>query len=244
MDKIIMVGCDLHDKSMLNKFDVGGKFFKKEWDNNPSDRQAMIDDLHRRAAVVGAKRIVFAYEASGLGFILHDELVAAGIECFVLAPTGIERSVKHWRRKTDERDAQQVLDLLRAHLLAGNELPSIWIPDKATRDDRELTRARQDLSDKLTQVKTQVRCLLKRNGVEPHEAPVKSWTSRYMAWLGSLGGQRVGPVRRRHWARLCGRSKPWNRRSVNSTKNWRSFPKRRDTPARWPLCDATRALAS
>jgi transposase len=193
MDKVIMVGCDLHDKSMLNKKDVGGKVVKKEWDNTPSGRQAMIADLKRRAAGVGAKRIVFAYEASGLGFILHDELVAAGIECHVLAPTGMERSPKHWRRKTDERDAQKVLDLLRAHLLAGNELPSIWIPDKQTRDERELARGRLDLSDKLTQVKTQARCLLKRNGVEPQEAPVKSWTPRYMAWLKSLMGQRIGP---------------------------------------------------
>jgi transposase len=105
----------------------------------------------------------------------------------------MERSPKHWRRKTDERDAQKVLDVLRAHLLAGNELPSVWIPDKQTRDDRELARGRLDLSNKLTQVKTQVRCLLKRNGVEPHEAPVKSWTPKYMIWVNSLRGQRVGP---------------------------------------------------
>lgn len=193
MDKLIMVGCDLHDKSMLNKMDVGGKVVKREWDNTRSGRQAMIADLQRRAAEIGAQRIVFAYEASGLGFILHDELVAAGIECYILAPTGMERSPKHWRRKTDERDAQKVLDLLRAHLLAGNDLPSIWIPDQQTRDERELTRGRLDLSDKLTQVKTQVRCLLKRNGVEPHEAPVKSWTPRYLVWLHSLRGQRIGP---------------------------------------------------
>jgi transposase len=193
MDKLIMVGCDLHDKSMLNKMDIADKVVKREWDNTPPGRQAMIADLKRRATDIGAGRIVFAYEASGLGFILHDELVAAGIECHVLAPTGMERSPKHWRRKTDERDAQKVLDLLRAHLLAGNELPSIWIPDKRTRDERELARGRLDLSDKLTQVKTQVRCLLKRNGVELQEAPVQSWTPRYMLWLKLLLGQRVGP---------------------------------------------------
>jgi len=45
----------------------------------------MIGDLKRRADAVGANRLVFAYEASGLGFTLYDELAASGIECHVLA---------------------------------------------------------------------------------------------------------------------------------------------------------------
>jgi transposase len=186
-----MVGCDLHDKTMLLQTDVDGKVQSKEWANNPRSRKEMIADLWRKAAAVGVKRIVFAYEASGLGFVLHDELRAAGIECYVLAPTGIERSIKHWRRKTDQRDAQRLLDILRAHLLAGNKLPSVWIPDRQTRDDRELTRARLEVGEKITLVKTQIRCLLKRNGVEWHEAPVKGWTSGYKTFLESLRNGRL-----------------------------------------------------
>ena len=41
----------------------------------------------------GKKRVIFAYEASGQGFGLHDELRGAGIECYVLAPTKLAKSV-------------------------------------------------------------------------------------------------------------------------------------------------------
>jgi len=182
MEKFIMVGCDLHDKTMLLKMAVARESaVKRSWGNNASGRSAMVADLKRRAAAVGASRIIFAYEASGLGFTLHDELTAAGIECHVLAPTLMERSVKHEHRKTDERDAEAILASLRGWLLAGNPLPEVWIPDRRTRDDREITRSRLDVADKIAAVKAQVRCLLKRNNVGP--APGRAWTAEYGTWL-------------------------------------------------------------
>ena len=182
MDKLLMVGCDLHDRSMLLKIAVGlAAPDKRSWSNDASGRVAMIRELKRRAAAVGAIRIVFAYEASGLGFTLYDELTASGIECHVLAPTLMERSVKHTKGKTDERDAEEVLQALRGWLLAGNPLPEVWIPDHQTRDDREVVRMRLEVADKLTRCKNQIRCLLKRNNVAA--APMKPWTGDYDVWL-------------------------------------------------------------
>jgi len=182
MDKCIMVGCDLHDRSMLLKIAIGREpSVRRDWSNDAAGRAEMIADLKHRAAAAGVRRIVFAYEASGLGFCLYDELTAAGIECHVLAPTLIERSVKHYHRKTDERDAERILALLRGWLLAGNALPEVWIPDRQTRDDRELVRMRLGLADKRTRCKCQIRCLLKRNNAA--KAPVKTWTSEYYLWL-------------------------------------------------------------
>lgn len=187
MDKFIMVGCDLHGRTMLLKMAQDrGEAAKRSWSNDCSSRLKMIQDLQRRARQAGGARIVFAYEASGSGFVLCDELTAAGIECHVLAPTRIERSVKHRRRKTDERDAQRVLDILRAHLLAGVELPSVWVPDRQTRDDRELVRRRLDVAEKRSGVKTQIRWLLKRNAVESSMAPASPWTCEYGCWLQDL----------------------------------------------------------
>jgi hypothetical protein len=104
MDKCILIGCDLHDRSMLLKIAVGLAVpDKRSWSNDRSGRVAMIGDLKRGVAAVGANRIVFAYEASGLGFTLYDELTASGTECHVLAPTLMERSVKHSKGKTDGR---------------------------------------------------------------------------------------------------------------------------------------------
>jgi transposase len=143
----------------------------------------MIELLQQRAAAAGGARILFAYEASGQGFGLYDELADAGIECHVLAPTRIARSQRQVNQKTDEKDAQQLLELLRAHVLAGNELPTVWIPDPTTRDDRELVRLRLDMAEKITMLKSQIQSLLKRNHIRRDASLGKGWTRRFRSWL-------------------------------------------------------------
>jgi transposase len=157
----------------------------------------MIEFLKKKAAEqVSGARVVVAYEASGNGFILSDELRAAGFECHVLAPTKIERSVKQKRNKNDERDAARLLEIVRGHYLAGNRMPSVWVPDEQTRDDREAPRTRQDLSQKATVIRTQVQMLLKRNGIEKAEGIGKGWTKAHREWLKGLsesaGAKRQG----------------------------------------------------
>ena len=196
MGKCIMVGCDLHDKNMLLKIaEDRGKPKKRSYQNNASGRKAMITALKKRASAAGGARIIFAYEASGLGFGLYDELTEAGIKCYVLAPTKIARSVSQRRSKTDEKDADAILDILRAHVLAGNELPTVWVPDPQTRDDREVVRARLDAAQKVTGLKSQIRTLLKRNGVAKPAEAGKGWTGKYRAWLRELLGE-DGALRR------------------------------------------------
>jgi transposase len=182
MSDPIMVGCDLHDKTMLLKLAHG----RNEPEtlsvaNTRVGRARLIAQLQERAA--GGVRVILAYEASGLGFGWCDQLRDAGIECAVLAPTKITRTPRQQSNKTDERDAQALLELLRGHVLAGNELPSVWIPDAATRDDRELVRARLDLAEKQTALKTQLKCLLKRRGVVRPESSGTGWSKRYRGWL-------------------------------------------------------------
>ncbi len=187
MRKCIMVGCDLHDDSMLVKFALGRqKPRKRSFRNTRSGRKAMIEMLKRMSANAQDADVVFAYEASSQGFGLYDQLTQAGLGCYVLAPTKIARSPKHRRNKTDERDAERILELLRAHVLAGNELPEVWIPDKQTRDDREIVRCRLDLAEKGGAVKTQIRTLLKRNGIRRPKDIGKGWTNSYRAWLRGL----------------------------------------------------------
>lgn len=193
MHETITVGCDLHDKTLLLAIGTGDKeVVFRTWPNTRAKRQAMIADLRRRAEAVGARRIVVAYESSGLGFVLHDQLVAAGIACSVLAPSRIARCTKHRRRKTDRQDALRLLELLRAHVLAGNALPSIWIPDAQTREDREVVRTRLDVAAKISRIKSQIRCLLKRHGLEAGDAPGRPWTVAYGRWLAALQGRRLG----------------------------------------------------
>jgi len=187
VDNHIMVGADVHEKSMMLKIAVGrGGARKRSFINDPEGRRAMISHLKESAHEIGAERISLVYEASSLGFRLYDELTEAGIHCAVVAPTKIVRSMKDRRRKTDERDAELLLELLRGHVLAGNDLPRVWAPDAATRDDREIVRARLDVAEKLTGVKAQARTLLKRQPLEKPSGLGQGWTKAYRAWLRGL----------------------------------------------------------
>ena len=189
MSNYIIVGCDLHDKTINiriahNKEQSQKRSFK----NSTSARKNMIDELKKRAKEVGGAKIVFAYEAGPRGFGLWDELNDAGIDCHVLAPTKIARSQKQKRAKNDDSDAQHIVEILRAYLLAGNALPKVWVPDKETRDEREIVRARLDAGEKITGVKTQIQSLLKRKSIDRPKFVGGSWTKRHRAWLRGLLG--------------------------------------------------------
>jgi transposase len=184
MAEFIMVACDLHDKTMVLKIARGRATAEKVTAANTSaGRTRLIEQLRERSQVAGGARVIFAYEASGQGFGLYDELTAAHFECHVLAPTKIARSTQHRQRKTDEQDADQILQLLRGHVLAGNPLPSVWIPDAQTRDDRELVRARLDAAEKGVTIKSQIQGLLKRNRLDRPEHLKCAWTKKASAWL-------------------------------------------------------------
>jgi len=193
MGNCIRVGCDWHDATMRLKVGVGrGAPEKLEYGNAKSGRQAMIEELKTRAKSLGGAKVYFAYEASALGFGLYDELTEAKMICYVLAPSRIERSPHQRRRKTDEKDAERLLDIVRGHVLAGNPMPAVWVPDAQTRDDREVVRARIDAVEKRTAIKAQVRTLLKRQGTASSFKGTRGRTKGYWAWLRYLAGSDQG----------------------------------------------------
>lgn len=186
MSEYIIVGCDLHDRSMVLRIAQDREEARTRTYRTDSDaRRKMIKDLEREAEEAGA-RVVFGYEASAMGFGLYDELTEAGMECHVLAPTRLPQTHQSNKRKCDERDAQRILEVLRGHLLAGNELPDVWIPDKQTRDDRELVRTRMDVGDKAVSVCTQIRMLLKRHRLNAPAEASERWSEKFYAWLRAL----------------------------------------------------------
>ncbi len=73
----------------------------------------MISRLKSLAAKNSAKRIVFVYEASGLGHGLSDQLHNEGIECYVLSPTHLPKTPKSARLKTDAQDAPMLPEKVR-----------------------------------------------------------------------------------------------------------------------------------
>lgn len=186
MEKNICCACDLHDKSLVLKIGRGrAEAVTRRLPNSSAGREALkrlLDDLRRKE---GFERVVFAYEASGQGYGLYDEMKEAGFESYVLAPSLLSRnrSAKQRKNKNDEKDAELILEHLRGHVLGGNRLASIWVPPPAIRDDRDLCRARQDTQQKCSRVKTQIRCLLKRNDVSKPAQAGQGWTMFYRAWL-------------------------------------------------------------
>ena len=187
MKRIVMCGADVHDNSMttriaVNKEEPETRVFRY----TTNGRRNLLKYLSMAAGKHGADRIVVAYEASSLGFGFCDECTDAGFECYVLAPTKMPKSEEDRKRKTDKWDAQKILEQLRAHILGGNELAKVWIPDLETRDDREVVRMRLAVSDKLTSAKTQVRTLLKRNDMEKPKDVGKAWTVSDRHWLQRL----------------------------------------------------------
>ena len=196
MSKVIMVGCDLHDRSMLLRFSCDGdKPEQASFANDSAGRAKMVRQLKMVANREQAVRIVFAYEASGQGYGLSDFLHDEGIECYVLSPTHLPKTPKSAKQKTDAKDAQMLLEQVRGYVMAGNPLPVVWTPPQRLRDDRELVRARVDSSDETTRVKLQVLSMLKRRGIaKPDWHKGSSWTKRFVTWLTELAQKTLDPT--------------------------------------------------
>jgi len=78
----------------------------------------------------------FCYEAGPCGYGLQRQLVEAGHDCIVIAPSLIPIKAGD-RVKTDRRDALMLAKLHRA-----GELTPVWVPDPAHEAMRDLIRAR------------------------------------------------------------------------------------------------------
>jgi transposase len=200
MNQVIIVGCDLHDRSLLLKAACGMEApHQKSFLNDCQGRQAMLDFLLDFAQQHKADRIVFVYEASGQGYGLYDLLTDQGVECYVLSPSHLPKSAKQKRNKTDAKDAQMLLETARAYVMAGNELPMVWIPPKALRNDRELVRARLETAEAGASVKLKILSLLKRHSRAIPEVYRNNpnWTKRFLRYLATESQQLpsvVGPV--------------------------------------------------
>ncbi len=190
MENVIIVGCDLHDRSMLIRYSIGGAEPQQQsFRNDTEGRLKMIGVLGELAGKRAARRIVFAYEASGQGYGLFDLLYDNGIECYVLSPTLLPKTQKRAKMKTDPKDAQMLLEQLRGHVLAGNPLPVVWTPPQRLRDDRELVRSRLEAADSSTRTKLQILSMLKRRGIEKPQWHRGNWTKRWISWLRELAGK-------------------------------------------------------
>ncbi len=82
--------------------------------------------------------ICFFYEAGPCGYELYRFIVSQSHQCIVVAPSLIPKNPGD-KVKTDKRDADQLVHLLRA-----GELTSVYVPNAEDEAIRDLSRARKD----------------------------------------------------------------------------------------------------
>ena len=182
--KVTYVGLDVHPKSILAMW--GKAKEKADWREFPNTDVG----VKWMVQMIGTTHVRAVYEACGEGYGLHDRLTQEGWKVDVLAPTKILKSVAQRKRKTDVRDAQMLHELVMSHGELGTKLPRIWIPDRATREHRELVRRRLKLGAQVSRVKTTIRSLLLMHQITAPEDLKTTWTRKHLKWLTGLTAAR------------------------------------------------------
>ncbi|HKB40511.1 MAG TPA: IS110 family transposase [Gemmataceae bacterium] len=102
---------------------------------------------------------------------VHDLAVAHGLAVKVANTNGEAWKFKHLKRKTDRDDAQRL-----AELEALGQLPTVALPDPATRQRRALIAHRQALVGRRTATQNRIRALFAAQGL-PSPRGHRAWTA-------------------------------------------------------------------
>ena len=185
----IMVGIDMHVKTLVCL--IGYQLEKPQsitFKNDHEGRLELISLIEDYVKSQKADDVLVCYEASGLGYLLYDLLWDEGYRCEILAPTEMLKSPKGYKKKTDKKDARYIYQIIRGHVLAGNDLHNTWVPDKRLRLERDVVRTRFDISQKITRIKVQIQTFLKKNGIVKPDN-FDRWTKVFIEWLQYLMNQ-------------------------------------------------------
>src|SRR5271163_308705 len=132
---MIMIGCDFHpgleELALLDTETGRRRQHCLSHDLGPAPVREFYSGL--------SKPVRVGLEASGYSQWFEEMLEELGIELWVGDPGRIRKAAPR-KQKTDRNDARLLLQLLEE-----NRFPRIWVPDKATRDLRQLLMHRHKL---------------------------------------------------------------------------------------------------
>ena len=177
MREKLFVGLDVHKRNIsvgvAEEGRTGEVRFLGDIENSPIAINGLLKKLAKQD-----RQIEFCYEAGPCGYGIYRQIIAAGHDCCVIAPTKIAIAPGE-RVKTDRRDAQRLAVLHRA-----GELTPVWVPDLKHEAMRDLIRARMNAVRQVTTARHQLSAFLLRHGrvYAPNRKP---WTKIHSRWLGS-----------------------------------------------------------
>lgn len=131
----------------------------------PANNKKLIKDIEKIRPAI--KNIV--YEAGPTGYTLARELQKQDIPVQVIAPAITPRPATK-QTKTDRLDCRKL-----AQYAAKGLLRPVAIPTKQQEADRQLTRMRAHIVDKLKRIKIQIKSFLLQHGIE-QPAGLKNWS--------------------------------------------------------------------
>jgi transposase len=173
------IGLDVHKETIAVAVALPGRSrpdYRAEIKNSPKTVDRLLDRLNKE---FGGAVLLFCYEAGPCGYGLHRQLVEAGHDCEVVAPSMIPKKAGE-RIKTDRRDAIKLATFLRS-----GELTPVWVPDAEQEAMRDLTRARDDMKSQERKARQQLNAFVLRHG---HHWPrgKSRWTKTHYNWLESI----------------------------------------------------------
>lgn len=173
------IGLDVHKETIATAVAFPGRAspdYRGEIANTPKAVRRWLDRLNKE---FGGAVLLFCYEAGPCGYGLYRQLIAAGHDCEVVAPSLIPRKAGE-RVKTDRRDAMKLAAFLRS-----GELTPVWVPDAEQEAMRDLTRARDDMKGQERKARQQLNAFVLRHG---HHWPrgKSRWTKAHYNWLESI----------------------------------------------------------
>lgn len=173
----IFVGLDISKKSW--KVCILTEHYEHKVFTQPPKVEVLVNYLRRNFP--GAKYHC-TYEAGYCGFWIHDELQRHGVDCLVVNPADVPTKHKERDTKTDRVDARKLARNLRS-----GELDAIYVPTRASLEDRSLVRMRYHFVKKQTRCKNQIKALLQFYGITiPDELGGKHWSRLFINWIESL----------------------------------------------------------
>ncbi len=175
----VYVGLDVHKETIAVAIARPGREEPAYRGEIAHTRKAVGKLIERLSKEFDGQVLLFCYEAGPCGYGLYRQILEAGHECEVVAPSLIPKKAGE-RVKTDRRDALKL-----ARYLRGGDLTAVWVPDEEQEAMRDLCRARGDMKSQERKAQQQLNAFVLRHG---HHWPgnKKRWTTTHFNWLEEL----------------------------------------------------------